>query len=63
MCIIVFTERFRQYDYGILKNFLMYKSFTPPDYNLSNVNMPLYIICANNDKLADKEVSTECKIK
>ncbi|XP_049938991.1 lipase 3-like [Schistocerca serialis cubense] len=43
---------FRQYNYGILKNFKRYGKATPPDYNLANVTAPVYLFYGPNDWLA-----------
>ncbi|XP_029158385.1 lipase 3-like [Nylanderia fulva] len=41
--------KFRQYDYGAMKNLIMYKSVEPPEYNLSNIALPMAIYYGNND--------------
>ncbi|XP_049792361.1 lipase 3-like [Schistocerca nitens] len=56
---------FRQYNYGILKNFKRYGKATPPDYNLANVTAPVYLFYGPNDWLAgptpvDFKVSNLC---
>ncbi|KAL0883487.1 hypothetical protein ABMA27_016855 [Loxostege sticticalis] len=43
------TGRFAQYNYGAIKNRLVYKSADFPDYNLSNATMPIVLIAAKND--------------
>lgn len=46
------TEKFRQWDYGGMYNFINYKSWSPPDYKLKNVKAPVYLYYAHNDWLA-----------
>ncbi|XP_044748342.1 lipase 3-like [Coccinella septempunctata] len=41
--------RFRQYDYGVLKNKIKYGQSTPPEYNLTNVVAPVALHYARND--------------
>ncbi|XP_029160378.1 lipase 3-like [Nylanderia fulva] len=41
--------KFRQYDYGAMKNLIIYKSVEPPEYNLSNIALPMAIYYGNND--------------
>lgn len=48
----IFSGRFRQYDYGPVRNFIKYKRRTPPDYNLNNVRAPVAIYHSQNDWLA-----------
>ncbi|KAJ9595062.1 hypothetical protein L9F63_013627, partial [Diploptera punctata] len=47
---LIFSGKFRQFDYGI-KNFIKYKQFTPPDYNLRLVTAPVVIMYSVNDWL------------
>ncbi|XP_033213202.1 lipase 3-like [Belonocnema kinseyi] len=44
---------FRQYDYGVAKNLLKYKSVTPPEYPLEKVTVPVSIYHGTNDFLVD----------
>lgn len=44
--------KFRQYDYGKLKNFIRYGSVKPPDYNLKNITAPTYLYLGKNDLLS-----------
>lgn len=46
------SGHFRQYDYGPVKNLIKYKRFSPPDYNLKNVRVPVAVYYAHNDWLA-----------
>lgn len=45
------SKRFRQYDYGAIKNYIKYKRFAPPEYILKNVRAPVAIYYAENDWL------------
>lgn len=49
--------RFRKYDYGLIKNFVKYGSFTPPDYNLQNIVTPVALYYSRNDDLTAVVVS------
>ncbi|XP_033224854.1 lipase 3-like [Belonocnema kinseyi] len=44
---------FRLFDYGSEKNLQLYRSITPPDYPLENVNIPFAIYHGQNDVLVD----------
>lgn len=52
-------EHFRQYDYGIVRNFIHYKRIKPPEYKLWKVVVPTYIHYAPADALATPEVHVE----
>ncbi|CAD7078751.1 unnamed protein product [Hermetia illucens] len=53
---------FQQYDYGRLANFLRYRTFEPPRYNLSRVTAPVILHYADNDYLsAPEDVETLAK--
>lgn len=43
------SGRFRQFDFGYIKNLIHYKSLSPPEYDLNNVNVPVAIYYAQND--------------
>lgn len=47
------SDHFRQYDFGILKNFLRYGRLTPPNYNLGNVRAPVSLYYSSNDLLSE----------
>ncbi|EEB09971.1 Gastric triacylglycerol lipase precursor, putative [Pediculus humanus corporis] len=49
---LVQSGKFRQYDYGKLKNFIQYGSVKPPDYNLKNITAPTYLYLGKNDLLS-----------
>ncbi|CAG9861082.1 unnamed protein product [Phyllotreta striolata] len=42
-------NRFRKYDYGIGKNRYLYGTDEPPEYDLKNIKVPVYIMFASND--------------
>ncbi|KAI9127590.1 hypothetical protein K1719_000583 [Acacia pycnantha] len=46
---------FCQYDYGILKNLIVYGQMKPPAFNLGNIpkSLPLWMAYGGNDALAD----------
>ena len=48
---IIKSKHFRQYDYGALENYIKYKRFTPPDYNLDNVKVPVAVYYSETDWL------------
>lgn len=41
--------KFQQYDYGPRGNMIKYGNVTPPEYNLKNINRPIYLFYAEND--------------
>nr|XP_022912363.1 lipase 3-like [Onthophagus taurus] len=43
---------FRQFDYGFIGNIKRYRSWNPPNYNLKNVKVPVYIFHSMNDWLS-----------
>ncbi|XP_066999665.2 lipase 3 [Anabrus simplex] len=43
---------FRQYDYGIFGNKAKYGQWSPPDYDLSKITAPVYLLYSENDWLA-----------
>ncbi|KMQ83969.1 lipase 3 [Lasius niger] len=43
------SDKFRQYDYGLLKNLLMYHSPEPPNYDLANITVPIALFYGSND--------------
>lgn len=48
---IVMKGRLSHYDYGTSGNLLLYNKIIPPDYDLSKVTAPTFIIHSNNDYL------------
>jgi hypothetical protein len=53
----VSAGKFRQYDYGLVKNLLIYGHLSPPDYDLSKVTAPVALHYSENDWLAAITVS------
>ncbi|XP_036139605.1 lipase 3 [Monomorium pharaonis] len=49
----IISGKFRQYDYGCEKNMLIYNATEPPDYNLTNITVPIALFYSDNDWLAD----------
>lgn len=41
--------KFQQYDYGPQGNMIQYGNATPPEYNLTNIKRPVYLMYAQND--------------
>lgn len=46
------SGHFRRYDHGWFQNYIEYKRFTPPDYNLQNVRAKVAIYYSVADALA-----------
>lgn len=44
---------FRQYDYGTDGNMIQYGQPTPPEYNLQDIQVPVYLMYADSDMLAN----------
>lgn len=53
---LIATGRFCEYDYGVSRNMKAYNRANPPDYNLTNVRVPISIIVGENDNIAHPEV-------
>ncbi|CAL1688829.1 unnamed protein product [Lasius platythorax] len=47
------SGKFRQYDYGWISNKIRYGSFTPPVYDLKNIEVPVYLHYSSNDWLSN----------
>ncbi|RZB40755.1 Abhydro lipase domain containing protein, partial [Asbolus verrucosus] len=43
------SGNFRQYDYGFFSNWKRYNSWTPPSYDLTKIEVPLYFFYSDND--------------
>ncbi|OXU22296.1 hypothetical protein TSAR_007234 [Trichomalopsis sarcophagae] len=52
---VVQSGHFKMFDYGIVKNFKIYKQKNPPLYNLSNIIAPIAIFYGNGDTLIPAE--------
>ncbi|CAH0550441.1 unnamed protein product [Brassicogethes aeneus] len=48
-------EYFRRFDYGITENLIRYKSATPPEYPLENMEIPNYFITSKNDAFCNSK--------
>ncbi|KAK6637678.1 hypothetical protein RUM44_008100 [Polyplax serrata] len=48
----IVTGKFRQYDFGLFKNLQVYGSISPPDYDLTKINVPIALYYGQNDWLA-----------
>ncbi|CAH1105287.1 unnamed protein product [Psylliodes chrysocephalus] len=46
------SGKFEQFDYGAYRNYKIYGSIFPPDYDLSKITAPMYLIYSSNDWLA-----------
>lgn len=46
------SGRFRQYDFGIVRNLMEYGSVSPPNYPLNRITAPVYLHYGDNDWLA-----------
>lgn len=57
MCyVLIILEKFCKFDYGASENLRHYNTKTPPEYNLSKISVPAFIIHSKNDKLSSKKV-------
>lgn len=48
--------KFLQYDYGTAENIKRYGAPTPPEYNITKIQVPIYMMSSVNDWLAGPEV-------
>ncbi|XP_067618433.1 lipase 3 isoform X2 [Eurosta solidaginis] len=48
------STKFRQYDYGPEKNWLLYDQLDPPDYNLELITAPITLYYAENDYIVSE---------
>jgi len=55
--ILIITDDFRYYDYGIAENHKRYKQQTPPSYDLKKITTPMILFYSENDVLTAKEVT------
>lgn len=51
------SDKFRQFDYGCMRNLQIYNASEPPSYNLTNVTTPFALFYAENDWLSSIPVS------
>ncbi|KAI4494865.1 hypothetical protein M0804_001066 [Polistes exclamans] len=50
---MISSDKFRQYDYGPIKNLKVYNSVTPPDYDTSKICVPIALYYSENDNFSD----------
>ena len=51
------SGKFCKFDYdSMVQNWLHYRSFSPPEYDLKKVDVPVALIWSDNDWLADPKV-------
>lgn len=56
-----YSGYFREYDYGILSNMAQYGRATPPQYDVTKITAPTYMIYSKNDWLsAETDVNKLC---
>ncbi|CAG9134874.1 unnamed protein product [Plutella xylostella] len=60
---LVLNGRFCRYDFGEKKNMEYYNSPTPPDYDLSQVSVPVSMFAGGNDWLSDPTDVNQLKTK
>ncbi|KAK1117491.1 hypothetical protein K0M31_016524 [Melipona bicolor] len=53
---VVQSSKFRKFDYGFVGNIEKYGKIQPPDYNLGNVTLPVYLHYGANDVIIDVQV-------
>ncbi|KYB27363.1 Lipase 1-like Protein [Tribolium castaneum] len=51
----IIAKKFQFYDYGLFKNVLLYNSTSPPLYNVSEIDVPMYLFYGESDTLNPKE--------
>lgn len=49
------SAKFQMFDYGPIKNKEIYLTDTPPDYNLTQITIPISIMRATSDPLSAKK--------
>jgi hypothetical protein len=54
--LISLGESFLYFDYGPADNLIRYGTTYPPEYNLTQVTVPVYLVHADNDPFAPNEV-------
>ncbi|XP_066249786.1 lipase 3-like isoform X2 [Euwallacea similis] len=50
---LMISGGFRQYDHGLQKNLKIYNSTTPPEYNMSNVRVPVAYFYSTHDPFSN----------
>ncbi|XP_065321807.1 gastric triacylglycerol lipase-like [Gordionus sp. m RMFG-2023] len=49
---LITSKKFQKFDFGLLKNLAIYRSSTPPDYDLSKYDVPTVILWGDQDLMA-----------
>ncbi|CAK9817774.1 Lipase 3 [Anthophora plagiata] len=52
---LINSGKFCKYDYGLVENLKKYGKVQPPDYNLANIKIPVYLHYGSNDVMVDTE--------
>lgn len=50
---------FQMFDYGHVENVIRYGTPSPPNYNLSEIAVPAYLVYGDNDLMVGKLVSSQ----
>lgn len=50
---LIKSGRFNQFDYGQLRNMIIYKSYQSPDYNITKITSPIYLFYSTGDLISD----------
>lgn len=50
------SEKFRKFDFGFMKNMMVYGSFGPPEYDLRKISVPITMFYGVSDILSSEEV-------
>jgi len=58
----VLSGKFDKFDYGIKGNLMHYNQTTPPLYNVSNINVPVYMFFGSEDSVVS-EIDTDTLLK
>nr|CAH7735119.1 unnamed protein product [Callosobruchus chinensis] len=51
------SERFAQYDYGVIRNLELYNQPSPPDYDISKITSPVAMLYGKNDLVTAPRLS------
>ncbi|XP_066249785.1 lipase 3-like isoform X1 [Euwallacea similis] len=54
---LMISGGFRQYDHGLQKNLKIYNSTTPPEYNMSNVRVPVAYFYSTHDPFSNTKMA------
>lgn len=55
---LVLNGKFRKYDYGMIENMKRYGQPSPPDYDTSTIEIPLYLFFGQDDTILSEEDTT-----